>query len=124
MKTDISVIVPFLNEEENIFSLCETLDGYAAGKPYRLEVLFVDDGSTDRSVERLREYAFQHIQARILRLSQNYGSHAALRAGVARAQSEYCMFFSADLQEPVELIGMLYDKIREGYDLVGVQKVK
>lgn len=42
--------------------------------------------------------------------------------GGGTAQSEYCMFFSADLQEPVELIGMLYDKIREGYDLVGVQK--
>ena len=122
MKTDISVIVPFLNEEDNIHDLCRALDGYAQDKPYRLEVLFVDDGSTDRSVERLREYPFSSIQAKILRLSKNYGSHAALRAGVGRAQSEYCMFFSADLQEPVELIGLLYDKIQEGYDLVGVQK--
>lgn len=51
MKTDISVIVPFLNEEDNIHDLCRALDGYAQDKPYRLEVLFVDDGSTDRSVE-------------------------------------------------------------------------
>lgn len=122
MKTDITVIVPFLNEEDNMLDLCDTLDQYADGKAFKLEVLFVDDGSTDRSLERLSAYRFQHVQAKILRLSKNYGSHAALRAGVSKAQSEYCMFFSADLQEPVELIGTLYDKIQEGYDLVGVQK--
>jgi len=122
MEIDISVIIPFLNEEENINDLCITLDNYANGKPYKIEAIFIDDGSIDRSVEILGEYKFSSIWAKIICLSKNYGSHAALRAGVSRAAGEYCMFFSADLQEPVNLIGLLYEKVTSGYDLVGVQK--
>lgn len=122
MAKDIAVIIPLLNEEENIPALCDTLDTYAAGKPYSIEVLFVDDGSTDGSVPLLKAYAFQNLDARVIRLSKNYGSHAAIRAGISRANACYCMFFSADLQEPVDLIGRLYSKMQEGYDLVGVQK--
>jgi dolichol-phosphate mannosyltransferase len=124
MKSDISVIIPFLNEEENMAALCSTLDNYAVDKPFSIEAVFVDDGSTDRSVKILSQYSFKVIHAKIIRFSRNYGSHAALRAGVSRANGEYCMFFSADLQEPVELIGLLYERINQDYDMVGVQKGK
>ena len=122
MKTNISVIIPFLNEEENIPELCMSLDKYAAGKPFSIEVVFVDDGSTDSSVELLTKYPFKTVSAKLIKLSKNYGSHAAIRAGVEKASGEYCMFFSADLQEPVELIGTLYEKINENFDAVMVQK--
>jgi len=124
MKSDISVIIPFLNEEENMVDLCNTLDKYAVDKPFSIEAIFVDDGSTDRSVEILCQYLFKSLHAKVICLSKNYGSHAAIRAGISRSSGEYCMFFSADLQEPVELIGLLYEKITQGYDMVGVQKGK
>ena len=122
MNIDISVIIPFLNEEDNMIDLCTTLDQYSAGKNYKVEAIFVDDGSTDKSVEILQKYNFSFIYAKMIKLSKNFGSHAAIRAGVSKATGMYTMFFSADLQEPVELIGLLYEKIKEGYDLVGVQK--
>ena len=120
MKSDISIIIPFLNEEENMYDLCDLINKYAAGKLFSLEILFVDDGSTDKSADIINQFVFSTIRVKIIKLSKNFGSHAALRAGISRATGEYCMFFSADLQEPVELIGLLFEKITNGYDLVGV----
>jgi dolichol-phosphate mannosyltransferase len=122
MKNDISVIIPFLNEEDNIIDLCDTLENFVVEKSFSVEVIFVDDGSTDRSVDILSKYKFKSLSAKVIKLSRNYGSHAALRAGVSRASGDYCMFFSADLQEPVELISLLYERVIQGYDMVGVQK--
>lgn len=122
MTTDISVIVPFLNEEDNINDLCKVLDEYAKDKEYKLEIVFVDDGSTDRSVMLLKQYNFKYTKAKIVTLSRNFGSHAAIRAGVFKASSDICVFFSADLQEPVSLIGTVYNKLQEGYDVVCIQK--
>jgi glycosyltransferase involved in cell wall biosynthesis len=122
MTTDISVIIPFLNEEDNINDLCNTLEDYAKDKEFRLEIVFVDDGSIDRSVMLLKQYDFKYTKAKIITLSRNFGSHAAIRAGVLKSSSDICVFFSADLQEPVSLIGNVYEKLKEGYDLVSIQK--
>lgn len=124
MKADISVITPVFNEAENVEDLCLALDEYAKDKPYKLELIFVDDGSSDNSFKKVSTYPFKNAVAKAVALSKNYGSHAAIRAGLTQATGKYSMFFSADLQEPVELIGMLYDKMQEGYDIVYVQKRK
>jgi dolichol-phosphate mannosyltransferase len=122
MQADISIITPVFNESENIDSLCSALDDYAFNKPYTLELIFVDDGSKDDSFERIEHYPFKNCKTKLVALSKNFGSHAAVRAGLQQATGKYTMFFSADLQEPVSLIDKLYCKIIEGYDVVYVYK--
>lgn len=124
MSATISVITPVYNESDNITDLCQALDTFAAGKEYALELIFVDDGSKDDSFAQLKAYRFQNARAKVVSLSQNCGSHIAIRAGLSVADTDYAMLFSADLQEPVELIDMLYRKMMdgEGYDIVYVQK--
>ncbi len=118
----VSIIIPFLNEEENVQNLCETLDNYAQGIDFPLEFVFVDDGSSDRSSELIARFPFKNKQVSLLKLSKNCGSHAAIRAGILHASQDLCMFFSADLQEPVSMIKQAYDKLQEGYDAVYIQK--
>ena len=119
MTPDISLIIPFLNEADNIPRLVDTLNPYLATlRPLQVEVLFVDDGSTDASVEILQRAAHRTYAAKILSLSRNYGSHAALRAGILHARGQYITFLPADLQDPVTLIEQLYRVAQTGCDIV------
>ena len=102
--TDISVVIPFLNEESNINSLVAALEEFCASVSARIEVIFVDDGSTDGSVKLLSEKHLEHFSGKVVQLSQNYGSHAALRAGINQASGRYTCFLYADLQDPVGLV--------------------
>ena len=116
---DISIIIPFLNEEENLPGLVEELNKYISTlNDIKIEVIFVDDGSKDSSIEILEKLPHKYYTSRIIKLSRNFGSHAALRAGILHSAGEYITFMPADLQDPLELIGRLYDKSREGYDIV------
>ncbi len=122
-KAGISVVVPFLNEEDGIRLFCETVDEYAAGLDFPVELVFVNDGSTDRSAEILAEYSFRNIeQAQLINLSRNFGSHAAIRAGLTKAKHDICTWIGSDLQEPLELIPAAMEKLREGYDVVYIEK--
>ena len=119
MTPDISLIIPFLNEEENISALVTALNHYLSTlKALRLEVLFVDDGSTDASVEMLRKAPHEAYRAKVISLSKNYGSHAALRAGILHAEGQRITFLPADLQDPPELIERLYAEAEKGSDIV------
>lgn len=118
MKPVVSVIIPFLNEEENIPLLVLTLNSFFKEQSlFDTEVIFVNDGSTDNSVKVLKECNCEFYKARIISLSQNYGSHAALRAGITSATGDYISFMYADLQDPVELISQLFSKCDEGYNI-------
>ncbi len=118
MKPDISIIIPFLNESENMEYLVSVLNGYFSNVPFQGEVVFVNDGSTDDSVSRIKSLEKKGYQVKIVSLSKNYGSHAALRAGIKNANGSLITFLYADLQDPVELISSLYAKIQEGNDIV------
>lgn len=122
MKPEISVIVPFLNEEENLPLFCKAMEDYVVTLPVPVEVIFVDDGSTDGSVAFLEGHTFEHFSSKLVRLSRNFGAHPAVRAGFQNASAPNCVWLGADLQEPLEIIGMGYEKVREGYDLVCIQK--
>ena len=122
MVKELSLVTPFFNEEENIEELCRAVDAYAKGKPFKIEMILVDDGSIDNSVAILKEQKLENITAKLVKLSKNYGSHVAIRAGINSATTEYCMFFSADLQEPVEIIGQMVDELELGYDYVCARK--
>lgn len=119
---EISVIIPFLNEAENIPELVAAIEAFAPTLPVPIEVVFVDDGSTDGSGELLSSIPFRNFSAQLVRLSRNFGSHPAVRAGFSVAKAPNCVWLGADLQEPLEIIRLGYEKIREGFDLVCVQK--
>ncbi|MFO0911539.1 MAG: glycosyltransferase family 2 protein [Pirellulales bacterium] len=115
---DITIIIPFLNEEDNIQRLSDELGRFAGAHPeLKLEFLLVNDGSTDRSVERIRAATFP-AGTRLISLSQNYGSHAALRAGIQHARGAYITFLYADLQDPIENVLAMAAKAEQGADIV------
>ncbi len=121
-RPEISVIIPFLNEEENLPLISAALEEYVPTLQVPVEVVFVDDGSTDGSCDWLRNAEFKNFTAKLVSLSRNFGSHPAERAGVQYASAPNCVWLGADLQEPLEIIGEGYKRICEGYDLVLVQK--
>jgi len=114
----LSIVIPFLNEEENIASLFTELRKYLDALPLESEVVMVDDGSTDNSVAQIQAQESKLQALRLVQLSRNFGSLAALRAGVQEATGDLVMFLYADLQDPPTLIARLYDKVQEGYDIV------
>lgn len=124
MKQGVSVIVPFLNEREGIGVFCKTVDGYAELLDFPLEIVFVNDGSMDDTDKIIRGFSFKHLcSVKLIELSKNFGFHAAVRAGVCHAAYDICTWLSVDLQEPLELINMSYEKIvKEKYDVVYVEK--
>jgi polyisoprenyl-phosphate glycosyltransferase len=110
---DISIIVPFLNEEENIGRLGSELLAFTGTRPdISFEIILVNDGSTDRSVEEVRRTPFP-AGSKLISLSQNYGSHAALRAGIQHSTGKYITFLYADLQDPITNVTTMYDKAVE-----------
>ncbi len=121
-RPEISVIIPFLNEEDNLPLMAAALEEYIPVLGVPVEVVFVDDGSTDGSCEWLRSAKFRSFSAKLVRFSRNFGSHPAVRAGFMNASAPNCVWLGADLQEPLEIIGEGYKRIQEGYDLVLVQK--
>lgn len=118
MKKKISIIIPFLNEEENIHFLTQSLSNFfSETKPYTAEIIFVDDGSSDASLNLLRQTAHKHYTCKIISLSRNFGSHAALRAGITKASGDYVGFMYADLQDPLYLIDKLFEECEKGNNI-------
>lgn len=121
--TGISIVVPFLNEEEIIEHFCYVLDDFQKGFKCHLEIIFVDDGSDDNTIEKIEKYTFLYIgKVKIVKLSRNYGSHAAVRAGLLNASYEIVTWMGSDLQEPLELLELGLEKIEQGYDAVYFEK--
>jgi polyisoprenyl-phosphate glycosyltransferase len=115
----ISVIIPIYNEYEGIPFLVENLNTFFREQPQlRPEVIFVNDGSKDGSVKRLLEMNHETYKGKIISLSRNFGSHAALRAGISIASGEFVCFNYADLQDPLELILQMEEKIKEGNEII------
>jgi glycosyltransferase involved in cell wall biosynthesis len=111
-KSRLTVIIPFLNEEENIPGLVDALNGFFGGeKEYTAEVIFVNDGSTDNSPELLKRLNHKTYSSKLISFSKNFGSHAALRAGILNSTGDYVTFMYADLQDPLHLIDEMYASI-------------
>ncbi len=82
------------------------------------EVIFVNDGSKDGSVERLQEMKHKTYKAKIISLSRNFGSHAALRAGISIAPGNWFVLIMQILQDPLELILQMEEKTKEGNEII------
>ena len=119
MKEKLSIIIPFLNEAENLDHLVSSLNEYLKKNDrYTPEIIFVNDGSADNSLEILKNAKHHYYSCKIISLSKNYGSHAALRAGILHASGDYISFIYADLQDPLLLIDELYSQCKQGFDIV------
>jgi dolichol-phosphate mannosyltransferase len=108
----ISIIVPVFNEEGNVSQLQTELESALKERSY--EIVFVDDGSQDRTVEMIR----RSPQTRVVQLSKNSGQSAALYAGLATASGNFLVLIDGDLQNDPEDIPRLLAEIGKGFDLV------
>jgi glycosyltransferase involved in cell wall biosynthesis len=116
---ELSLVVPVYNEEENLPLLMEAICASLQPLNRDWEVIFVDDGSTDRSLDalkRLVEADPEHVRAVIFR--RNFGQTAAITAGIDHSRGSIIILLDADLQNDPADIPMLLDKLDEGYDLV------
>jgi glycosyltransferase involved in cell wall biosynthesis len=123
VKQQLSVVVPVFNEEENIPELYRRLRAVLPQVVQEWEILFVDDGSRDRSWELIRALAAQDPRVRGLRFSRNFGHQMAFAAGLDHARGQAVVIMDADLQDPPELIPELVAKHREGYEVVYAVRV-
>jgi glycosyltransferase involved in cell wall biosynthesis len=116
--TRLSVVIPVHNEEHTLAELCRRLCMVLDTLSVAPEILFVDDGSRDRSFEVMRELAAKDARISVLRLSRNFGKEAAMLAGLDHAQGEAVVVMDADLQHPPELIADFVRHWRAGFDVV------
>src|SRR5213075_2153396 len=117
---NLSVVIPVYNEEAGLASLFARLYPAldALGQSY--EVIFVNDGSRDRSAALLREqFERRPDVTRVVLFNGNYGQHMAIMAGFEHCRGQRIVTLDADLQNPPEEIGRLVDKMDEGHDYVG-----
>jgi len=114
----ISVIVPVFNEEDSISPFLEKTLSVLENVSLSFEILFVNDGSTDRSLTRLLEFSKNDKRLRIINFSRNFGKEAALSAGIDHASGDAIIPIDVDLQDPPELIPTMIEHWRSGYDVV------
>ncbi len=121
-RIDISVLVPALNEEESLDELNERLRTVldATGETY--EIIYINDGSTDRTQMMLEGFRADDPRVKVIEFNRNYGQHMALFAGFERAAGRVMVTIDADLQNPPEEIPRLIKKAEEGYDVVATYR--
>jgi dolichol-phosphate mannosyltransferase len=114
----ISIILPCYNEEDNLDELYSRLSFVmeSVGEPY--EIIFVDDGSTDNTLNKLIDFCRTEKQCRVFEFSRNFGHQQAISAGLDNAQGDAVIMMDTDLQHPPELIPTLIEKWKEGYEIV------
>ena len=115
---EISVVVPLLNERQSVDELCHRLEAVLPQVSSRYEIVFVDDGSTDGSIERLRGLRSRNSSVRYIRFRRNFGKSAALAAGFRLSRYDVVVTMDCDLQDIPEQLPLLLNKVREGCDLV------
>ncbi len=117
---ELSVIIPVYNEEAGLAALFARLYPALDALGTSYEVIFINDGSRDKSAALLaQQFHVRPDTTRVILLNGNYGQHIAILAGFEQARSDIVVTLDADLQNPPEEIGKLVAKMREGYDYVG-----
>jgi glycosyltransferase involved in cell wall biosynthesis len=116
--TELSIVVPVFNEEESIAPLVKSLMSVLGRTGLHFEVIFVDDGSTDSSAERLADAVAAHPEIKVIQFRYNSGQTAALMAGIDHASGDIIVTIDGDLQNDPEDIPMLLSKLDEGADVV------
>ncbi|OPY73141.1 MAG: Undecaprenyl-phosphate 4-deoxy-4-formamido-L-arabinose transferase [Syntrophorhabdus sp. PtaU1.Bin058] len=121
-KPYISVLVPVLNEEESLPELQKRLQDTLGTIERPYEIIYINDGSTDRTQQILEGFHDRDGSVRVIEFNRNYGQHMALFAGFEYAKGDMVVTIDADLQNPPEEIPKLVQKIAEGYEVVGTYR--
>ena len=114
----ISIIAPFLNEENNLPLLYERIAAVMKNRPEAWELILVDDGSTDGSPAWVRRKSAEDRRVRLIQLARDFGHQIAITAGLDHARHDAAIVMDADLQDPPEVIPALLDKWRAGNEVV------
>ena len=121
---DLSIVVPFLNEQDSLQELVERIYDNVLPLKVKFELIFIDDGSTDDSLNRLLESKKKHPEIKIVRFRKNFGKSIALSEGFDRAKGKIVITMDADLQDDPAEIPNLLKKLDDGFDLVSGWKKK
>ncbi len=122
----LSVVVPCYNEEENIRDFYDELFRNAPffkEKEIEVELLYIDDGSKDQTVEEVKKLCREDARVHLRSLSRNFGKEAAIYAGLQKSKGDYVVLMDVDLQDPPSLLPEMYDYIEQGYDSVATRRV-
>ncbi len=122
----LSVIVPCFNEEENVEPFYEELlknDTFFREKGVDIEILYVDDGSQDKTAEVVKKLREKDERVHLLSFSRNFGKEAAIYAGLEHSQGDWLVLMDADLQDPPSLLPEMFSWLEQGYDSVATRRV-
>ena len=122
----LSVIVPCYNEEENVRDFYDELcknEAFFCEKQLELEILYVDDGSRDKTVLEVKKLHEEDGRVRLISFSRNFGKEAAIYAGLQKCRGDLVVLMDADLQDPPSLLPEMYSYIEQGYDSVATRRV-
>ncbi|HFC00400.1 MAG TPA: glycosyltransferase [Phaeodactylibacter sp.] len=115
---DISIIIPVFNEEKNIQNLYERLTKVMQDLEVSYELIFVNDGSRDASIGLIKVLAKKNTAVKYIDFSRNFGHQIAVTAGLDKTKGDAVVIIDADLQDPPELIAEMYQKRKEGFDVI------
>jgi polyisoprenyl-phosphate glycosyltransferase len=115
---DLSIIIPIYNEELNIPNLYSRLKPVVESFKVSYELVFVNDGSRDKSIELIKALSITDKTIRYINFSRNFGHQVAVSAGIDLCKGNAIAIIDADLQDPPELMEIMYHKLKEGYENV------
>jgi glycosyltransferase involved in cell wall biosynthesis len=118
----ISIVAPAYNEEEGLEEFVRRIDTVITGSGFTYEIVFVNDGSTDRTLHVMQMLQAANAEITVVNLSRNFGKEIAMTAGIAHAVGDAIVIIDTDLQDPPEVIPELVEGWRSGYDVVYGQR--
>lgn len=122
----LSVIVPCYNEEESVADFYEELmknSGFFEENELEVEILYIDDGSKDQTVRKVKKLHEKDGRVRLISFSRNFGKEAGIYAGLENARGDYPVVMDVDLQDPPSILPEMFSYIKEGYDSVATRRV-
>ena len=119
----LSFVIPMYNEEVVVDFLRAELERFMSEVPSEMEVILVNDGSSDKTIDKIARWASEDRRIKVIHLSRNFGHQIASTAGLDYAAGDAVVLIDADLQDPLPVVHQMIERYREGYDVVYGQRV-